>query len=113
MDATATRTQTENPVMHYWGMVKDLDNNIKLELVEMLIESLKPVVAKAQMVSEEPEPRRLTMAEVNAMLDEAEANFAAGRGIPHEEVMRRWDEKIARRRKSHMQQEESLMADAV
>ena len=83
MDATATRTQTENPVMHYWGMVKDLDNNIKLELVEMLIESLKPVVAKAQMVSEEPEPRRLTMAEVNAMLDEAEANFASahrGRG---------------------------------
>ena len=39
--------------------------------------------------------KRLTMEEVNAMLDEAEANFAAGRTIPHEEVMRRWDEEIA------------------
>lgn len=39
--------------------------------------------------------KRLTMEEVNAMLDEAEANFAAGRTIPDEEVMRRWDEEIA------------------
>ncbi len=39
--------------------------------------------------------KRLTMEEVNAILDEAEANFAAGRTIPHEEVMRRWDEEIA------------------
>ena len=36
------------------------------------------------------------MEEVNAMLDVAEANFAAGRGIPHEEVMQEWDEEIAR-----------------
>ena len=39
--------------------------------------------------------KRLTMEEVNAMLDEAEAEIAAGRTIPHEEVMRRWDEEIA------------------
>ena len=36
-----------------------------------------------------------TMEEINAMLDEAEADFAAGKGIPHEESMRRWREKIA------------------
>ena len=39
--------------------------------------------------------KRLTMEEVNAMLDEAEADIAAGRVIPHEEVMRRWQEEIA------------------
>ena len=39
--------------------------------------------------------KRLTMEEVNAMLDEAEADIAAGRTIPHDEVMRRWDEEIA------------------
>lgn len=49
-----------------------------------------------------------TMSEINAMLDEAEANFAAGRGIPHEEVMREWDEEISR-----MEQEEREMAEAV
>ncbi len=49
-----------------------------------------------------------TMEEINAMLDEAEANFAAGKGIPHEEVMREWDEEIAR-----MEQEEIEMAEAV
>ena len=38
------------------------------------------------------------MEEINAMLDEAEANFAAGKGIPHEEVMRRSREKLARMR---------------
>ena len=49
-----------------------------------------------------------TMEEVNAMLDEAEANYAAGLGIPHEEVMREWDEEIAR-----MEQEELEMAEAI
>ena len=35
--------------------------------------------------------KRLTMEEVNAMLDEAEADFAAGRVIPDEEVWREYD----------------------
>ena len=33
--------------------------------------------------------KRYTRAELNAMLDEAEANFEAGRGIPDEEA---WDD---------------------
>lgn len=37
--------------------------------------------------------RPYTMEEVNAMLDSAEADFEAGRGIPDEEVWRRFDEK--------------------
>ena len=42
------------------------------------------------------------------MLDEAEAEIAAGIGTPHEEVMREWDEEIAR-----MEQEELELAEAV
>ena len=40
-------------------------------------------------------PQRYTQAELNAMLDMAEADIAAGRTIPHEESMRRWKEKLA------------------
>ena len=36
-----------------------------------------------------------TMEEINVMLDESEAEIAAGIGTPHEEVMREWDEEIA------------------
>ena len=45
--------------------------------------------------------KRYTMEEINAMLDE-------GKGTPHEEVMREWDEEIAR-----MEQEEQKYAKAV
>ena len=37
-----------------------------------------------------------TMEEIHAMLDAAEADIAAGRTYSHEEVMREWDEEIAR-----------------
>lgn len=40
--------------------------------------------------------KRYTMDDINAMLDEAEADFAAGKGIPDEEVWRKWDEELAR-----------------
>jgi predicted transcriptional regulator len=49
-----------------------------------------------------------TMEEINAMIDESEAEIAAGLGTPHEEVMREWDEEIAR-----MEQEELEMAEVV
>lgn len=52
--------------------------------------------------------KRYTKGEINAMLDEAEAEIAAGIGTPHEEVMREWDEEIAR-----MEQEELELAEAV
>lgn len=41
------------------------------------------------------ELKRYTMEEINAMLDEAEANFKTGRGIPDEEAWHRYDEEIA------------------
>ena len=52
--------------------------------------------------------KRYTKEEINAMLDEAEADIAAGKGTPHEEVMREWDEELAR-----MEQEERELAKAV
>lgn len=51
--------------------------------------------------------RPYTMQEIDAMLDEAEAEIAAGGGIPHEVVMREWDEEIAR-----WEQEELEIAEA-
>lgn len=36
------------PISHYWGLVKDMDNSQKLELVSLLIDSMKPVVAAMQ-----------------------------------------------------------------
>ena len=43
-----------------------------------------------------PPGRRYTMEEINATLDVAEADFAAGKGIPDEEAWRKWDEELAR-----------------
>ena len=41
--------------------------------------------------AEAPAPKRLTMKEVNAMIAEAEADFAAGRVIPDEEAWHEYD----------------------
>ena len=42
MEAAATRTHTDtSTVMHYWGLVKNMDDKLKLELVSMLISSLR------------------------------------------------------------------------
>ena len=54
-------------------------------------------------------PRRLTLKEMNALLDEAEANFAAGLGIPHEEVMREWEEEIERWEQEDLELAESRL----
>ena len=41
MNTTAAGTSTMPPIMHYWGMVKDMDNSLKLELIAMLINSVR------------------------------------------------------------------------
>ena len=65
---------------------------------------------KAFVRREEAHPLKpYALEELNAMLDVAEADIAAGKGTPHEEVMHEWDEEIA-----HMEQEEAkLVAEAV
>lgn len=52
-----------------------------------------------------------TMEEINAMLDAAEADIAAGRTTPHEESMRQARERITL--KAHMKREESVMAETI
>lgn len=107
---TARRRRTSQPIIKAWNAVKGLDYSDKLELVTMIIESVQhandDTMSMEQMLEGYPY-KRYTKAELNAMLDEAEANFEAGRGIPHEEVMREMDEEIER-----WEQEEHEMAEA-
>ena len=35
-----------HPITHYWGLVKDMDDSQKLQLITMLAESVKPAKAK-------------------------------------------------------------------
>ena len=58
-------------------------------------------------IKEEHTPKPYTIEELNAMLDIAEADIAAGRTTPHEESMRRWQEKVAYKEK------ENSLAEAV
>ena len=99
MAKTTARRRTAEPIARVWKLAKDLNYSEKLELVTMLIDSVKPKNADDLTMEEMLEGypyKRYTKAELNAMLDEAEANFAAGLGIPHEEVMREMDEEIER-----------------
>ena len=89
MAATTARRRSTHPMSYYWNVVKDMDDSQKLELITLLAESVKPQMSTKPM-------KRYTMAELNAMLDEAEAEIAAGGGTPHEEVMREMDEEIER-----------------
>ena len=84
-------------------------------LLEFLYGTLTPsnmqwlgehLIEHAQSQKENLKP--YTMEEIDAMIDESEAEIAAGLGTPHEEVMREWDEEIAR-----MEQEELEMAEVV
>ena len=99
MATTTARRRSAHPMSYYWSMVKDMDDSQKLELVTMLVNSVKPKVADDLTTEEMLEGypyKRYTKAELNAMLDEAEAEIAAGGGTPHEEVMREMDEEIER-----------------
>ncbi len=43
MATTTDKRRNSRPMSYYWGMVKDLDNSQKLELVTMLVNSVKPI----------------------------------------------------------------------
>ncbi len=84
---------------YYWGMVKDMSNSQKLELVSIIIDSMKSTKADDMTTEEMLEGypyKRYTKAELNALLDEAEANIAAGNTIPGEEMWRELEEEFAR-----------------
>ncbi len=48
MEATVKRQTTKRPITYYWGMLKDLDDSQKLQLVTMLVESIKPAKAETK-----------------------------------------------------------------
>ena len=54
-------------------------------------------------------PRPLTLKEMNALLDQAEEEIAAGKGTPHEEVMREWEEEIERWEQEDLEFDESQL----
>lgn len=95
---------------YYWSMVKDMDDSQKLELVTMLVNSVKPKVADNLTTEEMLEGypyKRYTKAELNAMLDEAEAEFAAGGGIDDEDAWDDLEEELA------LEKQELEMAQSV
>ena len=102
MATTTARQHASRPMSYYWDVVKDMDDSQKLELITLLAESVQPKVMAP------PPEKRYTKEEINAMLDVAEADFAAGKGIPDEEVWHKWDEELARE-----EQEELELAEAV
>lgn len=87
MATTTTRRHPSHPISYYWGMVKDMDYNQKLELVTMLIESVKPLQTTKlfDMPIEEnfpdmdkelytpEEAYELTMKDIKAIYDEKDA----------------------------------------
>ena len=88
MATTTARRRTAHPMSYYWSLVKDMDDSQKKELAIMIIESIKPAPAT-------PPMKRYTMDDINAMIDEAERQIAAGETIPDEEVWRKYDEELA------------------
>ena len=95
---------------YYWSMVKDMDDSQKLELVTMLVNSVKPKVADDLTTEEMLEGypyKRYTKAELNAMLDEAEAEIAAGGGIDDEDAWDDLEEELA------LEKQELEMAQSV
>ena len=105
MDTTTVRSRrSTQPIIKAWDAVKGLDYNDKLELVTMLIDSVRPAIEQEQgdvdtmsmeQMLEGYPYKRYTKEELNAMLDEAEAEIAAGGGITDEEVWRKYDEEFA------------------
>lgn len=85
---TARKRRTTPPIIKAWNAIKGLDYSDKLELVSMIIESVKPdkadTMTMEQMLEGYPY-KRYTMDEINAMIDEAERQIAAGETIPDEE----------------------------
>lgn len=102
METTYSRTQTR-PIMQYWSKVKDLDDSLKLELVSMLIESVKPAVARG--INGTATLKPYTIEELHQMVAEGERQFAEGQWQDSEDMFRELEEDFAR--------EEMEMTEAV
>ena len=71
---------TTSPVARAWTMVKDLNGSQKLELVSIIIDSLKNAEVTSSI-------QHYTMDEINAMIDQSERDIAEGRVYDFDEAM--------------------------
>ncbi|MBQ9213715.1 MAG: hypothetical protein IJ150_07235 [Bacteroidales bacterium] len=79
---------TTHPTSYYWSLVKDMNDSQKLELVSIIIDSIRHSTVSPQSM------KRYTMDDIDAMIAQAESEIKVGKGTPHEELMREWDEEI-------------------
>ena len=84
------RKKTTLPLSHYWGMVKDLDDSQKLELVAMLVNSVK-----ATHKEEVHSPKPYTLEELHQMVAEGELQFAEGQWQDSEEMFCELEQEMA------------------
>jgi hypothetical protein len=98
---------------YYRNLVKDMDDSQKLELVSIIIDSMKTTKADdltmEEMLEEYPYGRRYTKAELNAMLDEAEAEIAAGKVIDDDDLWKEDEEEYER----ELAEEQKLQMEAL
>ena len=112
MATTTARRRSAHPMSYYWSVVKDMDDSQKLELVTMLVNSVKPKVADDLTMEEMLEGypyKRYTKAELNAMLDEAEAEIAAGKVIDDDDLWKEDEEEYER----ELAEEQKLQMEAL
>lgn len=113
METTAERRHTSKPITEAWNAVKGLDYSDKLELVTMLINSVKPAIKReesdarfdsAEREQTRPEVKlkvadqplkRYTMEEINAMVDQSEQDIADGRVYDFDEAMDELEKEFA------------------
>lgn len=84
-------TATLNNLLEY--LYGTLSRNDMRWVADHLIERIRQ--------EEDSERKPYTMDEVNAMLEVAEADFAAGQGVPDEEVWRELEEEFAQEDARH------------
>ncbi len=85
---TARRRHVTQPITRAWNLAKKLDDSEKLELVSIIIDSLKPAVAPQAL-------RRYTMEEINAMIDQSERDIIEGRVYDFDEAMDELEKEFA------------------
>lgn len=98
MATTTTRQRTTHPFSYYWSLVKDMDDSQKLELIAVLAESIQSIGAYAKKSDDDEEYslRPFTMEELNARIDQAEEDIAAGRVHDFDEAMDELEKEFAR-----------------
>ena len=94
------RHNSAQPVLRVWNEAKNLDNGQKLELMTMLIESFKPVVAGTDL-------QPYTKNELLARIEKSEQQFVNGQYQDFEEAMEDLEREFAEEDKK-LEMEESI-----